>query len=983
MFVFRNRSLYVTVETREVCAALVALFRPAGTGSQQTPHPAAAATAQLTNGSNGSGSGGITTQSSEDGNLLGSVSVSGSAAKRRYASPSSPSNYGQSVWGGGRPALPRRVSENAASARSGESRATSSRSESRSRMSSGSDRHSSGWAGDGLDILGVLGGGGGSTYAGGKSQEGADILGVLGGGGGSTYTGGRPRNRGGGKRAGILGNLRGMGRTHEGRLKRSASETAGAELLDVDAASSSSDEETREARVASTAGAAASSSLESSRHRSPQSASESPDAIMRARMVGFGSADLGIEDDPRPKRAGRTSSIRPRWPARFTDSGEKKSMSAAEAAAAATTAAAAAAVTTTGRLKTAGLAVEDSADLEEDAWVTSTEGSSGVSEIRGTGGDPVATPPRNRHDDTSPLAVRDEDRLVVASLRRPASAPATVLAAEARESSSFQDTPPAQHVVKPRTTANNSSPPERHGRTSPPLARGRGSAPPHPPASASAAAPLHNEGDYEFAFSRRPEPPQPPAARGAPVEARPPHPPPARKEPIAVDEAFVVEKRKIPPLTRPAAADPAQLQQLGLSAKAAAAVANIAGGLGREKEENTGIYRDGRYERSLSPPSPQPPALPPQQVRVATRGAAAATPNGARVAASAVVDRRDGRGPLGDPRYNRSSSMDSLEVDEPDSRHVRRPLNFGTSASFSEDDLVSSGQKNKRMSAAVEAAVDVSPQDLRREGRPDQGRGARARGRSRLRDADGGQSVTPPLGNKVEPASMSYTSRDLPFLDERHASVGEEMGGAPAAAPAAATGGVGEEAATRRAERISPVDRLESFATSRTDSFGPPTRDDAALSKLTIQTALSHDDYAAPSEAGTALRSDSSSLPFATTPRPAASAAAAARGSLNSGRGSRESRGSYDRRGSGGTDLSSPGSPPGGAVGEVRASLVPHSTGTRAIPMISGLHLGGGALRDQRPQGPSGFEELWAVLEPEWDINASFGASFAPKVNQV
>ncbi|CAN0339496.1 unnamed protein product, partial [Ectocarpus fasciculatus] len=30
VFVFSNRNLYVTVETREVCAALVALFRPAG-----------------------------------------------------------------------------------------------------------------------------------------------------------------------------------------------------------------------------------------------------------------------------------------------------------------------------------------------------------------------------------------------------------------------------------------------------------------------------------------------------------------------------------------------------------------------------------------------------------------------------------------------------------------------------------------------------------------------------------------------------------------------------------------------------------------------------------------------------------------------------------------------------------------------------------------------------------------------------------------
>ncbi|CAM9123767.1 unnamed protein product, partial [Scytosiphon promiscuus] len=33
VFEFHNRNLYVTVETRELCAALVALFRPAGTGA--------------------------------------------------------------------------------------------------------------------------------------------------------------------------------------------------------------------------------------------------------------------------------------------------------------------------------------------------------------------------------------------------------------------------------------------------------------------------------------------------------------------------------------------------------------------------------------------------------------------------------------------------------------------------------------------------------------------------------------------------------------------------------------------------------------------------------------------------------------------------------------------------------------------------------------------------------------------------------------
>ncbi|CAN0111495.1 unnamed protein product, partial [Ectocarpus fasciculatus] len=211
-------------------------------------------------------------------------------------------------------------------------------------------------------------------------------------------------------------------------------------------------------------------------------------------------------------------------------------------------------------------------------------------------------------------------------------------------------------------------------------------------------------------------------------------------------------------------------------------------------------------------------------------------------------------------------------------------------------------------------------------------------------------------------------------VEDRAGGVGGAAGGA---------GGAGERAA---GVMMTTVDRLESFGTSRTDSFGPPNSD-KSVGKLTIQPALSPDVFAAPSDAGTTMTCDSGSLPFAPTPAAVASATAAraafngSRGSRGSGvsYGSRGSGASYGRRGSGGTDCTSPGSPPGGAVGEARASIYLPTAGVRAIPVMSGLHLSGGAPRNEAAQGPSGFEELWAVLEPAWDINSTFGASCAPK----
>lgn len=87
--------------------------------------------------------------------------------------------------------------------------------------------------------------------------------------------------------------------------------------------------------------------------------------------------------------------------------------------------------------------------------------------------------------------------------------------------------------------------------------------------------------------------------------------------------------------------------------------------------------------------------------------------------------------------------------------------------------------------------------------------------------------------------------------------------------------------------------------------------------------------------------------------------------------------------GSRGTDCTSPDSPPGGAVGEVRKASISSPPvpprQPRPIPIMSRGDVGG-APQLQEPKGPSGFEELWAVLEPAWGINASFGTSMTPKV---
>ncbi|CAM9832540.1 unnamed protein product [Ectocarpus sp. 4 AP-2014] len=592
------------------------------------------------------------------------------------------------------------------------------------------------------------------------------------------------------------------GRRSEGMLMRSVSDTLGAELLDVDGASTSSSDEERDGPAA-LARTPAGSSFDGSQQRSPKSTSESPDAIMRSRMVGFGSTDVR-----KSKRAGKGSSIIPTW-ARFSDFSERRGPSPAAAAAVAAAAAAptsASATQPASRLKNTGLAIEGKADVEENAGEgVSAEGLRHKSSSSDPSTTTTTTLFGGGHDSLSgPLAVRKEDRLTAESLRRPASAPAGVLATDAKESPlAFQDPAPAQPSrASSKSRPVNSSPPERHGRASPPLGRGRvNPSQLLPPAGTGtggtggggSGGALQNEA---FAFSRRPElsptvarssNTTAPATPAAVLSPQPPElaPPPKPKGAVPAFEPRIVDKRKIPPLARPVAADPPPSQ--------------------RQQQQQ---------QQQQGPP-----------------------------------------------------------------------------------------------------AVKVTPPP------PDAAAVAQKRFEAIYRDS-------------------SYDSSDSPPLS-------------------------------------TTVDRLESFGTSRTDSFGPPNSD-KSVGKLTIQPALSPDVYAAPSEAGTTMTCDSGSLPFAPTPA-AVAADTAARAAFNGSRGSRGSMVSYGSRGSGGTDCTSPGSPPGGAVGEARASIYLPTAGVRAIPAMSGLHLSGGAPRDEAAQGPSGFEELWAVLEPTWDINSSFGASCAPK----
>lgn len=938
VFVFRSRNLYVTVNTRDVCAALVALFRPAGGGpSTHASLP----------------SGPCSHMSGDDMDDSG---------RKRYASSSSASP-GSSLWGGR--SQGRRLSENAASARAQD------RSVVRNSF--------------------LISDSGGGMVKGADDGSGA--------GGGSNYGAGRGRQ---GRRA-----------QYRGVLKRSASYSAGP---DVSSTSSSDDED-----VVSSVSSVERRQLQRRQHHlrqrfpdppssdsrpvsgrstgwSPTTSvrsSESPDAIMRSRMVGFGSADLGMDD--KPKRVGKTSSFKNPW-ARFTE-GDKKGTPASTTSSS----------TSLSRLKNPGLAVEGKA-LAADAGRGDHRG--GIVGVVGGEGDeadlPVSratsigtgTPSVSMYgrESASPLAVRFEDRLNPDSLRRPVSAPAGVGGPEGKRSPALlrqDDSLTSAYKAKLRTVT--ASPSGRHQASGGNSGRNRN----------GDEVPRHTDGESIFAFSRRAVDNSPP-----PTARRPARPPPKEHR----EEAAGSSERKIPPLHRPHADGHQQQQQ--------AFLAKLRGRNSDSTADNSTsrkIFPDISYDSSVSPlphghgtdngarttfmvpagPHEPQESHEPQDTKGAkgatqspardnyTKSSSSNSPNGdphkgndrsatpvsTSTTAARLVDFLSAREGRDDDSSVVSDTRDEPQQGTPDTRGGRASSSDGSPGS-------SSGGRPPELDEDNEALMDMVG-----DGQVDTPHPVRPGGRnSHHSDAF---KASFPLQPKVAPviaaaakgaveavaAVLVPTKGEADLANDAHAPVLREKSNVEDLAVSAADddgsettkngvgiacGEISEEAAGR--DKSDDVTRAGSFET--------PTLE-AVVGKLTIETAPSLE-YVAPSEAGTTV-THSDSVPFPSTP---------GQSTVLDSRVSRDSRGSYGSRGRGGTECTSPDSPPGGAVGEVRTSIM-HPPVARQIPLLTGLQFYGAAAAaaaPKRPTGPSGFEELWAVLEPAWGMNSSFGTSMTPKV---
>lgn len=698
--------------------------------------------------------------------------------------------------------------------------------------------------------------------------------------------------------------------SHEGMiLKRSASYTAGPDSFDMDhgMSTSSSDDDERiivtSMQSRHNSQSAETPPLSGTSGRSPMStrSSESPDSLMRARVVGFGSADLGMDAKPN-KRTGRSSSFKTPW-ARFTE-GDKKGASSSSSSSLPST-----------RLKSAELAVENKApiaDAGQSAGVADPPSVDRPVEFNDSAA--PATAPHHVRNSKSPLAVRVEDRLNVESLRRPASAPTDVVAAPTvsetgRNVQGGQDEASAGHRSKWKTVPTSPSEQQRRqaNKTSSLPTSGAGGAPETGSARAGAfqqqvpsAVPLDVEGEIAFAFSARP---------GSPAH-RLPRTPTGRKD-YGDQKAVTVRvasERKIPPLPRPLPNGQPWVAPKGV--------------VGADEP----IYQDSSSESSVSPP--------PSRYDMAN-GSRTTVP-GARRAIPPALE------------LGQSSSVDSLEDGGAYHQAQMKPGAVDASASYSEDEGegetvsglgLSPAYRNGRVPARDGGATP-----------PDRGRSTRPM------DLKGDHGKPPPI---AEGKSTVETIRTPQSLEAFSTPRSRDDGALSVEARHAAVEPVTSRVGNSPVKDARTIDNLVVPETS--DSFGPPTFEDVG-SGLTIETASSHE-YVAPSDAGKAVRPDF--LPFSSMPGPAFTR-----------RGSRGSRGSYGRRGSGGTDCTSPDSPPGGAVGEVRAVSNPSSG--RPTPLVRSLHVN--RSEPEQPQGPSGFEELWTVLEPAWGINSSFGMSMTPKV---
>lgn len=752
---FRNRNLYVTVKSRDVCAALVALFRG---GPSHGSSPATIEAGPRT---------------SEDGE------ASARTVHASLATP--PASYPSTRVG--------RVHQGRRSEGAGASIRTREQ-----RSSVGATARNIG--------------------SGGRSRGGDN--------GESDFESGRGRPR--------------------GSLKRSASDTG----RDCFASTSSSDDELLVPTPLNPT-----PPLSGTSGRSPVSthSSESPDPIMRSRMVGFGSADL--EPDVKPKR-GRSGSFKNRW-ARRNDNDRSGTANTAAA-------------TTAARQRPAGLAVEGKASTAD------------VGNRRIPLGTPA--PPQDitqNRDVPSPVVVNGG---MTELLRRPASAPSVVdgprelsptflARSEDAPSTAVDGTGTAAIKNKPRMMNSPLS-----GRIGKPAAASpklrEGAIDISQPASQQLplASPLQTVEGFSFAF---------PLQRGSPRRV------PIRPTLIRKELGNPGSERKIPPLRRPIPDEKNWAMSTETSEPAAA------------------VCQDSTDESSVSP-----------------------------------MPRRNGRD-NGNHRRRlaptrsvlESSSYDSLDEDGPYGE--KRGVDVEGTTSDSEEEI--GGGENGRITVPAPVTRDTM--------RTAPSRAVPVREPSRPGAKEGvyGSASPPAVARHAALGGMRSARKILPQRKE-------------VVAPA--------ESST---SMVSNQGRGESGDTG--SMFGPETFE-AVVSKLTIEADSPHA-HIALAGIGKPARDF---LPFSGAPAPPG-----VFDPLSSR--SRGSQVSYGSRGSRGTECTSPDSPPGGAVGEVRASI-PNLPGPRSMPIISGSHVASKA--PQEPKGPSGFEELWAVLEPAWGINSSFGTSMTPKV---
>ena len=861
LFVFHSRKLFVTVSSRDVGAALVALFRPGGSASHASP--------RLVGNPPG---GGERPDRGDDLETFG---------RRRTGSPSSPSSRSSSATRGG-VQLGRRVPHTGDSSRSQES-------------------HSS-IGTNARDFLGL-----------GEPTKGSNgFTGVVNG-----YVDGSGKE----------------GTAQRGSLKRSASFSGGLETFEIDGVSTSSSEvdmvmSTPDGMQSQHQPSEAPLISATRSTRSPESAysSESPEAVMRSRVVGFGSEDLGI--DAKPKRQGKAPSRSTPW-ARFMD-GEKITMAAGMASSS----------SSAPRVRAASvvLAVEGKASVAEvagqSAGASSASGeaadSSDLRAVADDGHSPGHSsgdfPPGaaaaataaaitfNGRESASPLAVRVEDRLTLESLRRPASAPVGLGAPGGGQGEPLAPAPNPRPSRTPKSKSTSLGTRGGKRAKSPPTRRLAGAGEvintnsiSQPPST----TPPGQQRDYALVLSRKAD-----LSRDASGSRK------------GVLRDHNMTERKIPPMRRMVPGVQQQQQQPPSLVKKdeQSLKSALLTSYDREsdvspprsKHGHTNGTRGGQIRREIAQ-SESIDSLDNEE---------ACEIRGAEKAASEPIEYCVDRTARGETE-GADKGMGTVSVPADPGRGVPLPNRARSKRTGARHEPTPTSLPSHAGRKRIGASYEPTPTSL----------------------ATQKQARLGKVGGSSPETSRHSTDPERSTLRIETTENGTAVAAVTATVAATISGGNG----------TTPLENGPIFGVEGLDSFGPPTLD-ACVRELTIEAAPSVE-YLPPS-AGTHYQLDV--RPFSTATPPVVDA-----------RGGEEfRRACYSRRGSTATDCTSPDSPPGGAVGEVRAT--PFHLAPRPMPLMTGLSLGGS--HRELPKGPSGFEELWAVLEPGWGMNSSFGTSMAPKV---